>query len=61
MAALLFPCTIFKTKKWMNDYKFHFFRIWFMLQRYNLFSFRPFMTNMEATVEITGERNERKK
>ncbi|MDN4629475.1 MULTISPECIES: YPO3983 family protein [Erwinia] len=38
--------------------QFHFFRIWFVLQRYNQFGFRPFMTNMEATVEITGERNE---
>ena len=33
---------------------FNFFRIWFVLQRYNQFGFRPFMTNMEATVEITG-------
>ncbi|MGV3347053.1 YPO3983 family protein [Enterobacteriaceae bacterium LUAb1] len=40
---------------------FHFFRIWFVLQRYNQFGFKPFMTNMEATVEITGGRNESKK
>ncbi|EXU73794.1 YPO3983 family protein, partial [Erwinia mallotivora] len=33
---------------------FNFFRIWFVLQRYNQFNFRPFMTNIEATVEITG-------
>ncbi len=38
--------------------QFHFFRIWFVLQRYNQFGFRPFMTNMEATVEITGGLNE---
>ena len=38
--------------------QFHFFRIWFVLQRYNQFGFKPFMTNMEATVEITGDRNE---
>jgi len=38
--------------------QFHFFRIWFVLQRYNQFGFKPFMTNMEATVEITGGRNE---
>ena len=38
--------------------QFHFFRIWFVLQRYNQFCFRPFMTNMEAAVEITGFRNE---
>ncbi|NEG59603.1 YPO3983 family protein [Pantoea agglomerans] len=35
-----------------------FFRIWFVLQRYNLFGFKPFMTNMEATVEISGSRDE---
>ncbi len=38
--------------------QFRFFRIWFVLQRFNLFSFKPFMTNMESTVEIIGERNE---
>lgn len=38
--------------------QFHFFRIWFVIQRYNQFGFRPFMTNMEAAVEITGFRNE---
>jgi len=38
--------------------QFHFFRIWFVLQRYNQFSFKPFMNNMEATVEITGGRYE---
>ena len=37
--------------------QFHFFRIWFVLQRYNQFGFKPFMTNMEATVEISGGRN----
>ncbi|ORN00279.1 YPO3983 family protein [Pantoea septica] len=41
--------------------QFHFFRIWFVLQRYNQFGFKPFMTNMEATVEITGSRNESNK
>ncbi|MEE4447506.1 YPO3983 family protein [Serratia sp. C2(1)] len=41
--------------------QFRFFRIWFVLQRYNQFGFKPFMTNMEATVEITGRRNESKK
>ncbi|MBP2153612.1 YPO3983 family protein [Erwinia rhapontici] len=39
---------------------FIFFRIWFVLQRYDKFGFKPFMTNMEATVEITGGRNEKK-
>ncbi|KYQ94999.1 hypothetical protein AWY96_16520 [Serratia plymuthica] len=41
--------------------QFRFFRIWFVLQRYNQFGFNPFMTNMEATIEITGGRNESKK
>ncbi|AJK11093.1 DUF3289 family protein [Yersinia pestis] len=41
--------------------RFHFFRIWFVLQRFNQFGFKPFMTNMEATIEITGGRNESKK
>ena len=74
MTPLQFPCTIFKTQKWMNDYgasdmrcgdilktkfsQFHFFRIGFVLQRYNQFGFKPFMTNMEATIEITGGRND---
>jgi len=38
--------------------QFHFFRIWFVLQRYNQFDFKPFMTNMEAIVEISGGRSE---
>lgn len=37
-----------------------FFRIWFVLQRYDKFGFKPFMTNMEATIEITGGHNEKK-
>ncbi|MCT4702890.1 DUF3289 family protein [Enterobacteriaceae bacterium H20N1] len=38
--------------------QFRFFRIWFVLQRFNQFSFKPFMTNIEATIEISGERND---
>ncbi|CAH6206079.1 YPO3983 family protein [Pantoea agglomerans] len=38
--------------------QFRFFRIWFVLQRYNQFGFKPFMTNIQAKIEITGERNE---
>ncbi|MDU4288093.1 YPO3983 family protein, partial [Mixta calida] len=34
---------------------FRFFRIWFVLQRYHRFGFKPFITHMEATVEISGE------
>ncbi|ARJ41971.1 hypothetical protein B1H58_07995 [Pantoea alhagi] len=41
--------------------QFHFFRIWFVLQRYNQFGFKPFMTNMEATIDISGSRDESKK
>jgi len=39
--------------------QFHFFRIWFVLQRYNKFGFKPFMTNMETTIEIIGNLNEK--
>lgn len=39
--------------------QFHLFRIWFVLQHYIQFGFRPFMANMEATVEIRGGRDER--
>lgn len=38
--------------------QFHFFRIWFVLQRYNQFGFKPFITNMEAIVDISGSRRE---
>ncbi|MFE8102128.1 DUF3289 family protein [Brenneria goodwinii] len=31
-----------------------FFKIWFFLQRYKEFAFRPFLTNMEATIDIEG-------
>ncbi|CAI2022390.1 YPO3983 family protein [Serratia plymuthica] len=41
--------------------RLRFFRIWFVLQRYRQFGFKPFMTNMESTIEITGGRNENKK
>ncbi len=37
--------------------QFRFFRIWFVLQRYDKFNFKPFMTNMDTTIEITGVRN----
>ncbi|QKJ88515.1 DUF3289 family protein [Paramixta manurensis] len=37
-------------------HQFHFFRIWFILQRYEKLGHRPFFTNMEATIEIEGER-----
>ncbi|WNN47714.1 DUF3289 family protein [Siccibacter colletis] len=41
--------------------QFLLFRIWFVLQHYNKFAFKPFMTNMKATVEIDGTyRNDNK-
>ncbi|UJD80356.1 DUF3289 family protein [Serratia rubidaea] len=36
--------------------QFQFFRIWFILQRFNRFGFRPFLTNMEAVIDIEGGR-----
>jgi len=41
--------------------QFNFFRIWFLLQRYKSFGFKPFMTNMEASIEVTGRKDEVKK
>lgn len=35
--------------------QFQFFKIWFVLQRFSRFGFRPFLTNMEAVIEIKGE------
>ncbi|ARJ43592.1 hypothetical protein B1H58_17115 [Pantoea alhagi] len=39
---------------------FRLFRIWFVLQRYHRFGFKPFITNINADIEITGERNDNK-
>lgn len=36
--------------------QFRLFRIWFLLQRSENFAFRPFMSNMDATIGITGGR-----
>ncbi|UHM92321.1 DUF3289 family protein [Rahnella victoriana] len=33
-----------------------FFRIWFVLQRWEKFGFRPFVTEMETDVDISGSR-----
>ncbi|MCS5450221.1 DUF3289 family protein [Enterobacter huaxiensis] len=41
------------TKKLYQN--FRFFRIWFVLQRYNCFSFKPFLTNFNASVKLTGQ------
>ena len=34
--------------------QFQFFKIWFILQRFNRFGFRPFLTNMEAIIDMEG-------
>nr|WP_230979121.1 DUF3289 family protein [Intestinirhabdus alba] len=38
--------------------EFRIFRLWFTLQRWNEYGYRPFITEMNATVEITGRRGE---
>ncbi|WP_024547888.1 DUF3289 family protein [Siccibacter turicensis] len=40
-------------------HSFRIFRLWFFLQRSSQFGFRPFMTNMQATVEISGTRDDK--
>ncbi|WP_080072924.1 DUF3289 family protein, partial [Yersinia pestis] len=32
------------------------FHIWFVLQRWRGLGYKPFLTNMEASIEITGKR-----
>lgn len=34
--------------------QFRFFRIWFVLQRYEKFGFKPFFNNLSTTVNISG-------
>ena len=36
--------------------QFRIFRIWFLLQHYDKYSFKPFITEMNATITITGNR-----
>lgn len=38
--------------------EFRIFRLWFALQRWDLFGYKPFITEMNATVEINGRRGE---
>lgn len=38
--------------------KFRIFRLWFVLQRWDQYGFKPFITEMNATVEINGRRGE---
>ncbi|QHM76732.1 hypothetical protein C7M52_02715 [Mixta theicola] len=35
-------------------HQFRFFRLWFVLQRYEKYSYRPFFTNMSAVVDLKG-------
>ncbi|AJI90245.1 hypothetical protein YPPY46_4475 [Yersinia pestis PY-46] len=36
--------------------QFRIFHIWFVLQRWRGLGYKPFLTNMEASIEITGKR-----
>lgn len=36
--------------------QFQFFKIWFILQRFNRFGFRPFLTNLETVIDLEGSR-----
>ncbi|CNK69964.1 conserved hypothetical protein [Yersinia pseudotuberculosis] len=36
--------------------QFRIFHIWFVLQRWKGLGYKPFLTNMEASIEITGKR-----
>ena len=38
--------------------EFRIFRLWFALQRWNKYDFKPFITEMNTTVEISGRRHE---
>lgn len=38
--------------------EFRIFRLWFVLQRWQEYGYRPFITEMNATVEISGRRSE---
>ena len=38
--------------------QFRIFRLWFVLQRWELYGYKPFITEMNATVEISGRRGE---
>ncbi|MDO6409237.1 DUF3289 family protein [Pantoea phytobeneficialis] len=34
------------------------FRLWFTLQRWDEYDYKPFITEMNATVDISGWKNE---
>lgn len=39
-------------------HQFRIFRLWFALQRWDLYGYKPFITEMNATVEISGRQGE---
>ncbi|WP_034911560.1 DUF3289 family protein [Erwinia sp. 9145] len=41
-------------------HRLHIFRIWFVLQRWQQFGFKPFFTNMEANITLKGTKSENK-
>ncbi len=48
------------TRALMDAFDFNsisFFRIWFVLQRYEKFAYKPFFTNFGAKITLTGENN----
>ncbi|WP_080717539.1 DUF3289 family protein [Xenorhabdus bovienii] len=42
----------------MRDQKFRIFRIWFLLQHWNQYGYKPFITEMNVTQVIEGSCNE---
>lgn len=42
--------------KWQFHY-LQFFRVWFLLQRFNRLGFRPFISEMDVTIELKGSRD----
>ncbi|EOV8147799.1 DUF3289 family protein [Cronobacter dublinensis] len=43
-----------KTFLFIDISRFQFFKVWFILQRYERFTYRPFFTDMQATVTLEG-------
>lgn len=38
--------------------EFRIFRLWFALQRWDQYGYKPFITEMNATVDISGRRGD---
>ncbi|WP_105660924.1 DUF3289 family protein [Cronobacter dublinensis] len=43
-----------KNSLFIDISQFRFFKAWFILQRYERFAYRPFFTDMQATVTLEG-------